>query len=201
MKAGHESDRFDAKGIVMVPVLVVVVTFLAYLMVNTVFQWIKPGDPYVSPLMNKQSVVQNEAPFNERAARISLNDPNAEIHQPRLEGIVVVDTHRDGEAKADPVNYRSFSRSSKDNSYYLTPQDLYPTRFIDPLTGQHVLDEYAWVSKEKQVVRIPVDEAIRRLAGKLPANKKGVAPGGTFDKPTQSNGGQTPPPVKESTKP
>jgi hypothetical protein len=195
-KAGHEADRFDAKGILMVPVLVVVVTFLSYLLVTGLFEWLKPGKPYHNDIMSPLAVEKNEIPLNDKLAKISLNDPKAETQQPRLEGLKVMDTHRDGSAKPDPMNYRSFQPAVKENSYYLTPQDLYPSRFVDPLTGQHVLDEYAWVSKEKRVARIPVDEAMKRLAGMLPAKKDGAAPAGKAAK--QSNGGQTPPPVKEA---
>ena len=75
------------------------------------------------------------------------------------------------------------------NTYELKPQDLYPSRFVDPLTGKRLLAEYEWVAKDKGVARIPVDEAIHLLAGKLP-HKDGVAPAGTLAKPKQSNGGQ-----------
>lgn len=198
IKSGHEADRFDAKGILVVPVLVVVITFLAYLMVTGLFNYIAMGKPYQTPTMNEAALVEAKKPLNEQLAKISLNDPNAPIHQSRLEGLVVMDQKREGESKSDPVNYRSFQPvPSKENSYYLTPQDLYPSRFVDPLTGQRVLEQTIWLSKDKNIARIPVDEAIKLLAGKLPSKKDGTAPAGSVSKPKQSNGGQAilgPPP-------
>src|SRR5207253_501864 len=137
--AGHEADKFDAKGIIMVPVLVVIVTFLSYVMVTGFFEWLKPGKPYTTPTMSPLAVERNEHPLNDRIARISLNDPNAEIQQPRLEHVLVVDNHRKGVAEPDKMNLRSFQPATKDNTYFLTPQDLYPSRFVDPLTGKRVL--------------------------------------------------------------
>ena len=87
MTAGHEADKFDAKGIIMVPVLVVIVTFLSYVMVTGFFEWLKPGKPYTTPTMSPLAVERNEHPLNDRIARISLNDPNAEIQQPRLDRV------------------------------------------------------------------------------------------------------------------
>jgi hypothetical protein len=174
----------------MVPGLVIVVTALAYFLVTGVFEWIKPGKPSDSPTMSPLAVEQGRKPFNERAARISNVDPKAPVRQPRLEGIVVVDQSRE-RGGSDPVNYRSFPASQKDNTYFLTPQDLYPSKFVDPVTGEKLLEEYKPIAKG--VARIPVEEAMKLVLknGSLKAMKDGANPAGTIDAPKQSNGGQS----------
>lgn len=188
--AGHEPDKFDAKGIIMVPVLVIVVTTLAYFIVTGVFNWIKPGKPYDTPTMSPLAIDQSKKPFNERAARISNVDVKAPVKQPRLEGIVVVDQANERGGN-DTVNYRSFPASTKDNTYFLTPQDLYPSKFVDPITGEKLLEEYKPITKS--VARIPVDEAMKLLLknGSLKAVKDGTNSPGNIDAPKQSNGGQS----------
>jgi hypothetical protein len=51
------------------------------------------------------------------------------------------------------------------------------------------LHEYAWVDREKGIARIPVEQAIRALAGKLPAEKP-EAPRVVLP-PTESNSGRS----------
>lgn len=188
--SGHEPDRWDAKGIIAVPILVIVVTAVVYGIVTGVFALIQPGKPTVEPTMSPFAVERGEKPLNDRMARISLADPAAPVQQPRLEGLQVMNQTREGRQQPDPPNLRSFSPiAGKENTYYVKPQDLYPDFFIDPLTGRKILAEYDWVSKDKNVARIPVNEAIRILAGKLPARADGKAPDGTSSKPKLSNGG------------
>lgn len=186
--AGHEPDAFDAKGIILVPVLVVAVTLAAYVIVHFTFRGIEPGKPYDTPTMSPLAIEENRKPFNTRAARISNVDPNAPVKAPRLEGIVVVDQDRPG--AIDPVNYRSFAPATKENTYFLTPQDLYPSRFVDPLTGEMLLNEYKLVTKT--VARIPIEEAMKLLlkGGMLKSVAGGSTTPGTVDDPKQSNGGQ-----------
>lgn len=191
--AGHEPDRFDVKGILMVPGLVVVVTFLAYLIVSGLFSWAEVGKPLLNPTMNPLAVADGSKSFNDRVERISSTDPGAKFHQPRLEGLKAVDTRRPGVSQPDPVSYRSAPPTDKNNTYEITPQDLYPQKFVDPQTGERLLDEYKWLNKENHIARIPVDEAIKLLTGELksllPAKPDGTAPYGTRDKPKASNGG------------
>jgi hypothetical protein len=169
IKAGHEPDQFDARGLLMVPVLVVVVTGLAYVLVTSLFSWFEPGQR--TPGTNPQAVAESAKGLNERINRISSTDPSAEVRQPRLEYV------------------RNFPNSPTNNTYELTPRDLYPNHFVDPMTGKRLLSEGEWLNKDKTVARIPVDEAIRQLAGKMP-HKDGKMVVGTNGRPNLANGGQ-----------
>lgn len=189
IKAGHEPDHFDARGLLMVPVLVVVVTGVAYVLVSSLFSFFSPGSK--TPGTNPAAVAENEKSYNDRIGRISSSDPNAEVKQPRLEYIRSVDNQRDGVSKPDPVYLRSFAPSATNNTYELTPQDLYPSRFVDPATGKRLLAEPEWITKDKTVARIPVEDAIKLLAGKLPHAKEGKAVASVNGKPSLANGGQS----------
>lgn len=195
LTAGHEPDKFEVKGIVMVPVLVVVVTGLTYLLVTGLFAWLNPGAP--APGRHPAAVANNERPFNQRLADIDSSNPNAKVPQPRLEYIRQIEqrTMRNGEP--EPIFVRSYrGKDSPENSPEIYPQDLYPDRYTDHRTGKKVLAEYDWVSKEKGVARIPVSEAMKQVAGKLPARKDAAKlTAGTTGAPKISNGGQTPPAV------
>src|SRR5262249_6642473 len=78
-KSGHEPDRWDAKGILMVPVLVVVVTIMAYFLVSGLFSWLDLGKPVGSPTSNPFAKADNEKPLNQRLDRISSIDPKASV--------------------------------------------------------------------------------------------------------------------------
>jgi hypothetical protein len=191
IKAGHEADAFDARGIVLVPFLVVGVAACAYILVTVLFGFFSPGAPMAGT--NPAAAADNAKSFNERVSRISSSDPNAEVKHPRLEYIRSIETKREGTGKDDPPFLRSFPSSAENNTYELKPQDLYPESFVDPATGKRILADYEWISKDKVVARIPVDEAMKILAhGKLP-HKDGKAQVGTRGKATQGNGGH---PVK-----
>lgn len=190
VRAGHEPDKFDVKGIVMVPVLVVIATGLAYALITTIFSASHPGRPTANPALPEAKAV-TDVPYNERVARIDSTIETAPVKQPRLEAFVQVDNTRNG--KADPVYVRSFRpAASVVNTPEITPQDLYPERYVERVDGKEFrpLAEAGWVSKEKNVARIPVAEAMKLVAGKLPAKKDGHPILGTADQPKLSNGGQ-----------
>jgi hypothetical protein len=187
LKAGHEPDHFDARGIIMVPILVVVTCLLAYILITFLFNMFAPGEPIPSDASPDAKALASKS-FNERAARISSSDPKSTIEQPRLEYVKNLDSTR-GDVK-DPPHLRSFlpAQGSK-NTYEITPRDLYPQNYADPQTGEKSLSEYKWLNKDKGVAQIPVTEAMHLLAGKLPA-KKQTANNSTATKSKLSNGGQ-----------
>jgi hypothetical protein len=191
VRAGHEPDKFDAKGILLVPLIVVVTTGLAYVLITTLFSVLDPGQPAYADPRNPNAEVAAKAGFNDRAARIVSGDEAAPVKQPRLEGVQIVETNRNGQA--DPVYLRSFKPATTPaNSPEITPQDLYPERYTEWRDGKEVrpLAEHGWVSKEKNVARIPVAEAMKIVAGKLPVKPAGKPIDSTVDVPKLSNGGQ-----------
>lgn len=187
LTAGHEADRFDARGIVMVPVIVVIMAAFAFVVVTALFGTFDFGKLDTTQVQSPQAAEQATKPYNERVATISSTDPHAKSVEPRLEYMKKIDDSRNGKA-ADPAYVRSFQPAENGNSPEMTPQDLYPNRYTDPITGKKLLLDYEYVNKEKGVARIPIAEAMKLV--KLPA-KQG-SPNNSFGNvPKISNGGQT----------
>ncbi len=186
VKAGHEPDRFDAKGIILVPIGVVVTAFFAYVIVSVLFGQLDFGAPDRSNVQNQQAADAGDKPYNERIATIDSTDPHARSAEPRLESMKKIDVSRNGKTD-DPPYVRSFQPADTGNSPIITPRDLYPDRFHDPVTGKKLLKDYEYVNGDKKIARIPIAEAMKLL--KLPS-KKGEPASSIAKTPKQSNGGQ-----------
>lgn len=197
--AGHEPDRFDAKGIIFVPILVVITAGIAYIIVTTLFSTFEFGklDTDKNVVQNQQAADAAEKPINDRLATISSTNPHAPVTEPRLEFLRNIDV-RPGKEKDDKPYVRAFQPTDRDQSPEMTPQDLYPSRYTDPLTGKKLLAEYEYVNDKKSVARIPIGEAMKLV--KLPA-KKGSPNTSYGVAPKNSNGGHaiTEPAAKETT--
>lgn len=184
VRAGHEPDWFDARGVVFIPILVVIAAVLTYGVVTLLFAVFDPGkadDRGANPMAK----AENDKPFNERVTRISSQDENAKHRQPRLEWVRQVEPKHAGE----PTYYRSMKTPETGNPPEIRPEDLRAENFVDWNTGEKPLADYKWLSQGKGVARIPVSEAMKILAAdkKLPAKAgRPAAP----PKPTLSNGGQ-----------
>jgi hypothetical protein len=186
VRAGHEPDWFDARGVVYVPILVVVSAAATYGLVTLMFNYFDPGTADTRGA-NPRAAMANAVPYNERVRDISSQDPAAEVKQPRLEAMRAVEKKHPDE----PLYYRSMRPTDTGNPPEVRPEDLRPENFVDWTTGEKPLVDYKWVNKDKGVARIPVGEAIKILATqkKLPA-KAGRPAGGTGQSPTLANGGQ-----------
>ena len=187
VKAGHETDVFDVKGIIMVPVVITITVGLTLAIITGLFSYYKPGvvpTDKGSPL----AVKDNAADYNDRIGRISSTDENAPVKQPRLEWM------RRLEVKpGEPVSYRSFGYADSGNPPEITPIYLRAENFIDWNTNERKLLDAKWVSKEKGVARIPIAQAMEILAHDKPlavAKAGTAAPTGTVESPKLSNGGQ-----------
>jgi hypothetical protein len=185
-KAGHEPDKFNAKTIVLVPVFVVATCIFAYIVITGLFTFLSPGKVISDANTDQTSATAATKDFNSRVNRISSSDESAPAKAPRLEYMKNLDNKRNG--VEDPPYLRSFLPTNGGNTYEITPQDLYPERFVDPQTGKKTLIEYHWVSQEKGIVSIPISEAIKALAGKLPAKTTPVSTSFAGNA-KQSNGG------------
>jgi hypothetical protein len=191
LRAGHEPDKYDARGIVMVPVLVVAVTAVTYAIITATFSYIRPGETVIDPNGQPLAAANAKMGYNERAAAIDSTVLTAPVYQPRLEGVKVLDTARPANPGGDPVYVRSFKPTDTvENSPELTPQDLYPNRYVDHATGKKVLAEAEWLDKGKGVARIPIADAMRAVVGHLPAKADAKPNLSTADTPKISNGGQ-----------
>ncbi len=186
LKAGHEPDRFDAKGIIMVPFGVVGTAFLAYVIVTLLFGSLEFGAPDKSNVQSQAAADAAARPFNERVVSIDSTDPHAKVSEPRLEGTRVIEAVRNGKTD-DPPFVRSF-QSADGTVKVVTPRDLYPDRYRDPLTGKAVLADYEYAGAGKTAARIPIAEAMKLV--KLPVAKDAPkANSSTGGNPKLSNGG------------
>jgi hypothetical protein len=194
VRAGHEPDWFDARGVIYIPILVVIAAALTYGMVTLMFSYFAPGQ--VDPAgANPQTVADQGKPYNDRVAKINSQDPDAPVKQPRLEAMRTVEKKHPDE----PIYYRSMKGPEAGNPPELRPEDLRPENFIDWNTGEKPLAQYKWVDQGKGVARIPVNEAIKILATqkKLPARAGHHPTGSTMQSPKLSNGGQAAAPAEK----
>jgi hypothetical protein len=196
---GHEPDRFDARTIIGVPIVVAITLVVTYLIVQGAFAFV-----------NSKSPAQRDLPeFNDRANRIGTTDGvpvvdksgerQSAVPEPNLEFTRIVErTRKDGSGNdvTDPPFLRSFKPAPAGNSPEIYPEDLRADRFIDPTT-QRTLTDPTWVVKDK-VAAISIDQAIELMTHddkfKLKTSDKPVAaPAGTIGKARLSTGGTTPP--------
>jgi len=172
VQAGHEPDRFNAKTILYVPLLVALVALVGFGVITTMFLTIvRKAEPNGST--DPQAAAISQLPINERFARISSTDPAAAIPQPRLEYIRQVDPK-------DPSHYRSKQPIEyAGNTYEIRPEDLRPGNFIDPTRKRKILIESGYTDKAKKVAYIPIADAMAMLieGHKLPTRKGGVNEG------------------------
>jgi hypothetical protein len=211
MQVGHEPDKFDARTIVYVPIVVTITLVITYLIVQGAFAFVN----------GRESRQLDEYEFNNRAARIATTDarpleprtegekPLGAVPQPRLEYIRQMDkTRMDVNANpvTDPPFLRSYKPTPTGNSPEIYPEDLRAEHFIDPTTKAKSLVEPGWVVKDKLAV-IPIDEAIHLMTTddkfKLPVAKSpAVLTAGTIGKSRLSNGGlPAPVPVAKKDEP
>jgi hypothetical protein len=189
VRAGHEPDQFNARGVIFIPIGVMIAAALSYGLVTLLFGVFTPGK-LDEKGANPQTVAENDKPYDTRVTRISSQDPDAPVKQPRLEWMRTIEQRKD---RSEPEFYRSFRAADAGNSPEIRPEDLRPENFVDWKTGKKVLSGYEWVDQGKGVARIPVNEAIHILAsqGKLKPKTPGPHPTDTTSEhPKQSNGGQ-----------
>jgi len=171
VQAGHEPDRFNAKTILYVPLLVALVALVGFGVITTMFLTIvRKAEPNGNT--DPQAAAIGQLPINERFARISSTDPKAAIPQPRLEYIRQVEN-----SPKDPTNYRSKQPIEyPGNTYEIRPEDLRAANFIDPTRKRKILIETNYTDKAKTVASIPIADAMAMLIKdhKLPTRKNGV---------------------------
>ncbi len=168
VQAGHEPDRFNARAILYVPLLVVLTALFAFGTITTLFlTMVRKAEPNANT--DPQAAAITSLPINERFARISSTDPAAAIAQPRLEYMKQVDP-------SDPSHYRSKRPIEyRGATYEIYPEDLRPDRFIDPTQHRKILIETGYADKAKQVAYIPIADAMKMVVDghRLPTRKDG----------------------------
>ncbi len=156
---GHEEDKVDIKSILYVPLALVATFVLAYVVVTLIINSVRA--PSTEKPDNPKRAKLNEAPINDRFARIDSSDPKAEEKQPRLEGMQQVEG-------ADLPYWRSMLPTKEGNPRWFHPEDM---RITSAYAKELGLQDYAWVDEEKKVVRVPVETALKLvLSAKDPKN-------------------------------
>lgn len=197
VKDGHEADKFEVKGILYVPVFVVIVVGITYALISAIFFSINKPPASVSSQPNEQVIQQNKPLINERFARISSTEPKpladipgTGVPQPRLEYL----RKTEGDTPTDPPFLRSKLPLPEGNSPELHPEDLRPENYLEPGTNIKILETGAWLDKDHKLARISIDDAIKAVVTqkKLPTRKDPVKVATTSDtKAKLSNAGRT----------
>jgi hypothetical protein len=188
IQAGHEPDKFRAKGILYVPMFVVGTVLFAFAVITSIFAFgVKKAEPDAN---SNTAVVEAQAkPFSERIAKISSSDKNAAVAQPRLEYFKAVET-----APNDPAQMRSKRPVDvPGGTYEIRPEDLRAENFIDPTFRRKILIERRVVDADKKLVAIPIEDAMNLLVSKhlLPVSKNPITVATTnAEKAKPSNGGR-----------
>ncbi len=168
VQAGHEPDRFNARAILYVPLLIVCTVIVGFTIVTTLFATVvRKAEPNANT--DVQAAAVGTLPINERFARISSTDPNAAVAQPRLEYFKQVES-----SPTDPAHYRSKRPIAVPGATYeIRPEDLRPQNFIDPTRHRKILIETGYVDKDKKIASIPIADAMELIlkAHKLPVRK------------------------------
>lgn len=221
VRAGHEPDRFQVRGILYVPLAVVGVLVVAYLLVTWLFAMAMSGkdaDLARAKAQNPLATAENTKDWDSRIGQISSTDPRAQsgdhptgVAQPRREGLYQTLNKTDG--TPDPEFYRSkLPDPEGNNPVDVRPEDLRPENYVghyfDPVRGEKFLAKYGWADEGKKLARVPIDEAIKMVAEgklKLPVRKDPVKlPETSVGRARLSNsgrGGRPPAPVPTTPSP
>ena len=149
LKQGHEPDKINVRLILYVPVAIFFTFVLAYVVVTVIIDNLREG--HKTPGENLPATARNEAAMNDQLSRISSTNPKADVRQPRLEGL--------NELIKDGQSVQSNVPTKEGNSVQYHPEDLRPSA-----ERWKILQEYGWRDKSKDIVRIPIMEAIKVLS-------------------------------------
>jgi hypothetical protein len=159
LQRGHEEDKVDVKSIIYVPLALVATFVLAYVVVSLVINNVRA--PSTEKPANPMGAKRNEAPLNERFERIDSSNPNAQVKQPRLEGLQRVQSD-------DTPFWHSMSPTETGNSRWFHPEDM---RITSDYCKKLGLESFAWVDHKDKIIRIPVTDALKiALSMKDPKN-------------------------------
>ena len=182
--AGHEPDSFYVKPIFAIPLAVVVTFIIAFAVTTGFFVYLMavPNDPRANPA----AVKANEAPTNERLARIdrkgSDGNPGVKADNPRLEPLRQLEG--DGQTITRPPLPDGY------NSPELHPEEINPALRPDSVP--------ALAKSGKQpdgTVHLTISDAMSKATGSrkaevLPVRKDQVKPTPSDMRPTGANAGR-----------
>lgn len=188
-KVGHEPDKFDARTIVYVPIVVAITLVVTYLIVQGAFAFVNGQEAAQRPELTTESPdpaeiarvkKENETrlkDWNDRSGRtrnwtadpLTKSSPDDQplppAPHPQLEYNKQVDlTRKDasGNVVTDPPFIRSFPDKGKNNAPVVYPEDLRPENYTDAWHGNaKLLAEAMWVKgHEGKLAVVPIEEMI-----------------------------------------
>ncbi len=172
---GHETDDYDSKSVLSVPLLVVVFFIAAFATVSAVFWMIAYPEPEPGehPLATERNLVH----MNERMGRITRG---GEVDQPRLEDLKL----RTGDARV-----MTQPEMPTGNSPWVHPEDIRPSPTVTP-----TLFETRWADPNKTYARVSLgllmdlnNEALGKL---FPVQAAQSRPLDSPNRPTAANAGR-----------
>ena len=189
LKAGHEPDSFYVKPIFAIPIAVVVTFLIAFAVTTAFFIYLMavPDDPRANPAAAKA----NDAPTNERIARIdrkgSDGNPDVKADNARLEPL--------RQLEGDGLTITRPPLADGYNSPELHPEEINPALRPDSVP--------ALAKSGKQpdgTVHLTIGDAMSKATGSrkaevLPVRKDQVKPTTSDMKPTGANAGRAPAPA------
>jgi hypothetical protein len=194
----YEPDKFAVKTILAVPAAVIATGILAFVTTWILFSNI--FDPQINnpEPENEMAAAKNSAALDDRLKRISSDDPNAEVMQPRLEGMQRTKVYKQDGSPDVTAEMTTTQPLKEGNPPRLHAEDLRPEKI--PQLSTYAEDKAAGTT------RVPVDKAIEiAIVGKLLPHAQGalplsIEPGA--DRPKESNGGhgRTPGPTPTAPK-
>ena len=175
----YEPDKFAVKTIMAVPVVIIGTATIAFVttwvLFASMFDPRLPGDV----AENRDAAERNAAPMNDRFARISSTDPKAEVQQPRLEGLQLVEESKRDGLTTVTAEMTTQKAKKEGNSPRYHAEDLRPKKIAD------------LQAKDKD--RMPIDQAIAALLSgghlKARAGATQLDVNANWDRPKESNGG------------
>ena len=171
IRRGYETDTYDAKSVISVPLLVVLFFVLAFGTVSIIFYFIAypPGDPRAHP----GAAERNKRPLNERMAGIGRTK---EGDQPRLEPL----KQRSGGDLARAITRPELPDG---NSPEIHPEDLRVTKERFPALYQSGGGKYS----VDAVMGLNDEKALKAL---FPSSGPPLSPAASQHVPTASNAGR-----------
>jgi hypothetical protein len=203
---GYEPDKFPVKTILVVPGVVLATILVVYIITTVIFDAFFAPKGIVPPPDVPAAAERNSAPLNERFDRISSTNPNAEVLQPRLEGLQKREIYgKNGDKNAISSEMITTQPLKDGNPPRYHAEDLRPDRVA--------ATSKPWKDQSAGATRIPVDEAIKLASNpnnaawaKALSAREGALPldvDPNWDRPKESNGGNArlPAPHKKETPP
>ena len=169
----HETSDVNVRGLLWIALGMIATAAVIHLAIWGVFAAFKAREDRVSAGANPLAVADSRRPLEERIEGIHP--------EPTLERLQPLDSQ---------YPYAQPGRTIMKYSWNQRPGDLAAGKQAD-------LQKTAWVDPKQQIVRLPIDAAMRALTENnllpAPSAKTGVVPRGyAFDLPSKSNSGRGP---------